>query len=37
LANYEEVQSEIFEHILSVLPEFELRIFQRPTGDDLKS
>lgn len=36
LANYEEVQSEIFEHILSVMPEFGLRIFQRPSGDDLK-
>lgn len=37
LANYEEVQSEIFEHILSVMPEFGLRVFQRPTGDDIKS
>jgi miniconductance mechanosensitive channel len=37
LANYEEVQSEIFEHILSVIPEFELKIFQRATGDDFKS
>jgi miniconductance mechanosensitive channel len=37
MANYEEVQSEIFEHILSVMPEFGLRVFQRPTGDDIKS
>ncbi len=37
LANYEEVQSEIFEHILSVIPEFDLKVFQRPTGDDFKS
>ncbi len=36
MANYEEVQSEIFEHILSVMPEFELKVFQRPTGDDFK-
>lgn len=36
LASYEEVQSEIFEHILSVMTEFELKVFQRPTGDDLK-
>ncbi|RPH30462.1 MAG: mechanosensitive ion channel family protein [Bacteroidales bacterium] len=36
LASYEEVQSEIFEHILSIIPEFELRVFQSPTGDDVK-
>ncbi len=36
LANYEEVQSEIFEHILSIIPEFGLKVFQRPTGDDFK-
>jgi len=35
LVEYEEVQSEIFEHILSVMPEFGLKVFQRPTGDDL--
>jgi miniconductance mechanosensitive channel len=37
LANYEEVQSEIFEHVLSVMPEFNLKVFQRPTGDDFKA
>jgi len=36
MANYEEVQSNIFEHILSVIPEFELKVFQRPSGDDFK-
>lgn len=36
LANYEEVQSEIFEHILSIMSEFGLKVFQRPSGDDLK-
>ena len=35
LVQYEEVQSEIFEHIISVMPEFGLKVFQRPTGDDL--
>lgn len=35
LAQYEEVQSEIFEHIISVMPEFGLKVFQRPTGDDI--
>ncbi|MHC1702403.1 MAG: mechanosensitive ion channel family protein [Tenuifilaceae bacterium] len=34
---YEEVQSDIFEHILSVIPEFDLKVFQRPTGDDFKN
>ncbi len=31
---YEEFQSEIFEHILAVLPRFGLRVFQSPTGLD---
>ena len=26
--NYEEIQSDIFDHLLSVLPQFELRVFQ---------
>jgi Small-conductance mechanosensitive channel len=30
---YERIQSEMFDHILAVLPEFGLRVFQRPTGD----
>jgi miniconductance mechanosensitive channel len=34
--NYENIQSEIFEHILAIIPEFDLRIFQRPSGDDFK-
>jgi len=28
-ANYEEIQSDIFDHLLAVLPEFELKTFQR--------
>ncbi len=32
---YEQIQAEIFNHILAVLPQFGLRIFQRPTGNDL--
>lgn len=31
---YENIQSDIFDHILSVVPMFELRIFQHPTGSD---
>ncbi|MGG1550609.1 mechanosensitive ion channel family protein [Paenibacillus ferrarius] len=34
---YERVQSDIFDHILAVAPEFGLRIFQNPTGHDVKS
>ncbi len=36
LASYEEVQSEIFEHILSIISVFDLKVFQRPSGDDFK-
>ena len=35
-ANYESIQSDIFDHILAVIPEFELRVFQSPSGDDFK-
>ncbi len=34
-ANYEAIQSDIFDHILAVIPEFELRVFQNPTGHDI--
>lgn len=34
---YEGVQADIFDHILSVVPEFGLRVFQNPTGDDFRS
>jgi miniconductance mechanosensitive channel len=33
---YEQVQADIFDHIFAVVPEFELRVFQNPTGDDFK-
>jgi miniconductance mechanosensitive channel len=35
-ANYESIQADIFDHILSVVPEFDLRVFQNPTGSDFK-
>jgi miniconductance mechanosensitive channel len=35
MAPYENVQSEIFEHLLAIVKEFGLKIFQQPTGDDL--
>jgi len=33
-ANYEDIQSDIFDHILAVIPEFDLQVFQQPTGRD---
>lgn len=35
-ANYETIQADIFDHILAVLPEFELKIYQEPSGWDLQ-
>ena len=35
-ANYESIQADIFDHIFAITPEFDLRIFQRPSGTDLK-
>ena len=32
--DYEGIQSDIFDHILSILPEFDLRVFQSPAGTD---
>ncbi len=34
-ANYEAIQADIFDHILAVVPEFELRVFQEPSGFDI--
>lgn len=36
-AQYEAVQADIFDHIIAVLPEFGLRIFQIPSGHDLRT
>ena len=35
-ANYEAIQADIFDHVLAVIPEFDLRIFQNPTGADFQ-
>jgi miniconductance mechanosensitive channel len=35
--NYEKIQADIFDHILAIVPEFDLRIYQNPTGYDLKA
>jgi len=34
---YEDIQADIFDHILAVLPLFGLKIFQNPTGADFSS
>ncbi len=34
-ANYESIQSDVFDHILAIVPEFGLRVFQSPTGHDV--
>jgi len=34
---YETVQADIFDHLFAVAPEFELRVFQNPTGSDFKA
>ena len=33
---FEMLQCQLFDHILAVLPEFELKVFQRPTGEDFQ-
>lgn len=35
-AVYEGIQSDIFDHILAIAPEFGLRVFQNPSGNDIK-
>jgi miniconductance mechanosensitive channel len=35
--NYESIQADIFDHILAVIPEFGLRVFQNPTGGDFQT
>ncbi|HZL08393.1 MAG TPA: mechanosensitive ion channel family protein [Prolixibacteraceae bacterium] len=32
---FEAIQSDIFDHILAVIPEFELSVFQSPSGNDI--
>ncbi len=34
---YEGVQGDIFDHVLATVPEFGLRVFQRPTGADFSA
>ncbi len=34
---YEDIQGDIFDHVFAILPEFGLRVFQGPTGSDIRS
>ena len=36
-ANYEAIQADIFDHILAVVPAFDLRVYQNPTGADFQA
>ena len=36
-ANYEAIQADIFDHILAVVPEFDLRVYQSPSGGDFRA
>lgn len=35
-ADYEGIASDIFDHLLAILPEFGLRVFQHPSGIDMR-
>ena len=34
--NYEGIQADIFDHLLAIIPEFGLRVFQDPSGNDFQ-
>jgi miniconductance mechanosensitive channel len=34
-AAYEDIQSDIFDHLMAILPEFGLSLYQKPAGSDL--
>ena len=36
-AVYEDIQADIFDHLLAIVPEFGLRLYQKPAGSDLAS
>ncbi len=35
--DYEGIQADIFDHLLAILPEFGLRVFQQPSGSDFRA
>ena len=34
--NYEGIQADIFDHLLAIISEFGLKVFQSPTGKDFR-
>jgi len=34
---YEGIQADLFDHVLAVIPAFDLRVFQNASGNDLRS
>lgn len=34
---YEGIQADIFDHVLAIIPEFDLQVFQNPTGGDFRT
>lgn len=35
--SYENIQSDIFDHLLAILPEFGLQVYQHPSGTDVRA
>ena len=35
-AEYEMIQADIFDHLIAVIPRFDLRVFQQPSGNDMQ-
>ena len=35
-AEYEAIQAQIFDHLLAALPQFDLQVFQQPSGADFR-
>jgi miniconductance mechanosensitive channel len=35
-AHYEDIQADIFDHILAIAQEFDLRVYQNPSGSDFQ-
>ncbi len=36
-ANYEGIQADIFDHLLAAIPQFNLKVYQQPSGKDLEN
>lgn len=35
--NYENIQGNIFDHLLAIAPEFGIEVFQTPSGEDVRA